>query len=62
MQLEASYVTGVESFIIFNYNCLWNNYYVADTILIIGGAKRKRSLPLGSQPAYWICYKPILSS
>lgn len=62
MQLEDSCVTGVKPFIILNYNDLLNNYYVADTTLIIGDAKRKRFLPLGSQPACWICYETILSN
>lgn len=44
IELEASYLLGVKSFITLNYNYLLNNYYVLDTILIIGDVKRKRFL------------------
>lgn len=60
IELEASYLIGVKSLIALNYNYLLSNYYVLDTILIIGDVKRKRLLPLGNQHAYWICYKTIL--
>lgn len=62
IELEASYLIRVKSFIALNYNYLLSNYYVLDTILIIGDVKRKRLQPLGNQHAYWICYKTILSN
>lgn len=60
--VRASHLIGIQSFVTLNCKYLLCTYYMPDTLLVIGDVKRKRSLPLGNQSAYWICYKTTLSS